>query len=122
MPALREESECYKSLGLTWAGFCQQYVGVSRVTMDEMIHSLNTVGKGYFRLHEVMRISPKIYRAIQPAVHGESLDIEGELVPITPENSARIRAAVIKIAQSSKPPVSLPAFTVETPSSPRNVA
>lgn len=92
-----KQSESYKILGLTWDQYCPKYLGISRVTADEIVHRLETLGKDFFRLREFMRISPKVYRRIQPAVKGESIEINGEMVPITPDNSARIRAAVLKI-------------------------
>ena len=92
-----KESESYKILGLTWDAYCPTYLGISRVTADEIVNRLKSLGKGFFRLREFMRISPRIYRAIQPSVQGESIEIDGQMVPITPENSARIRAAVLKM-------------------------
>lgn len=92
-----KKSEAYKMLGLTWDRYCPKYLGVSRVTADEIVDRLETLGQGFFRLREFMRISPRIYRHIQPAVEGESIEIDGEMVPITVQNSARIRTAVLKI-------------------------
>jgi len=92
-----KKSEAYKKLGLTWDQYCPKFLGISRVTADQIIARLETLGQGYFRLREFLRISPKIYRRIQPAVQGESIEIDGEMVPITAENSARIRAAVLKM-------------------------
>ena len=92
-----KKSEAHKILGLTWDQYCPKYLGISRVTADEIVSRLETLGQGFFRLREFMRISPRVYRRIQPAVQGESIEIDGETVPINAENSARIRAAVLKI-------------------------
>src|SRR5207248_1466379 len=37
------------------------------------------------------------YRHIQPKVHDDAIDIAGEMVPVTPENAARIREAVNRL-------------------------
>jgi len=91
------ESDYHKSLGLTWAEFCPQYFGISRDTADQQIRYLVELGAAWFRLNEVVRVSPKTFRRIRSAIQGESIVIDGESVPITPENSARSREAVHKM-------------------------
>jgi len=92
--AIRETS-AYKSLGLTWEQFCDQHLGLNRTSAEAIIHNYEEFGAVYFRLAQITHISPELYRRIAPqVVGGESLDISGQLVPIVPENAARIRAAV----------------------------
>jgi len=91
------ESGYHKTLDLTWAQFCPQYFGISRDAADQQIRYLDELGAAWFRLNEVVRISPKTFRRIRSLIQGESLEIDGEMVPITPENSARIRDAVLKM-------------------------
>ena len=54
----------YKALNLTWDEFCQQHAGASRAHIDEMIRQLKEFGAAYFRLSEIIRISPQSYRMI----------------------------------------------------------
>ena len=84
----------YKSLNLTWDEFCNQHAGVSRSHADQIIRRLEEFGAAYFRLSEIIRISPHSYRGIQGTVNGEALQLGGESIPITPENAPRIRRAV----------------------------
>ena len=84
----------YKSLNLTWEDFCMQYAGASRSLADRIIGRLEEFGAAYFRLSEIIRISPQSYRAIQESVKGEALEFGGESIPITAENAPRIRRAV----------------------------
>jgi hypothetical protein len=91
------EMQLHNQLDLTWEEFCPKYLGCSRATADNLIRNLETLGADYFRLSEVVRISPKTYRRIQSAVRGENLEIGGQLVPIVPQNSARIRSAILKL-------------------------
>jgi hypothetical protein len=92
-----KESGAYKSLGLTWEDYCIQHLGMTRVTADEIIRNLRDYGKSFFRIRKLMRISPRAYRAIRHAVKDESLEIDGKLIPITPENAPAIRQAVLKL-------------------------
>jgi hypothetical protein len=84
----------YKSLNLTWDEFCNQYAGASRSHADQIISRLEEFGAAYFRLSEIIHISPHSYRAIQGTVNGEALQFDGESIAITPENAPRIRRAV----------------------------
>ena len=96
MKQLRE-SEYHKTLDLTWAQFCPKFFGISRDTADQQIRYLDELGAAWFRLNEIVRISPRTFRRIRSAIQGESIEIDGEQVPITAENSARIRDAVLKM-------------------------
>lgn len=91
------ESEEYKTLDLTWEEFCQQYVGLSRRHADELIHKLEEFGAAYFRLSEIVRVSPETYRQIADKVEGQEIEIEGEMVLIAPENAPRIRTAIQRL-------------------------
>ncbi len=84
----------YKALNLTWDEFCEQHAGASRAHADDIIRRLEEFGAAYFRLSEIVRISPQSYRAMQAAVKGEALEVGGESIPITPENASKIREAI----------------------------
>jgi hypothetical protein len=84
----------YKVLNLTWDEFCKQHTGASRAHADEIIRRLEEFGAAYFRLSEIIRISPQSYRAMQDKVKGETIEVGGESIPITPENAPRIRQAI----------------------------
>jgi hypothetical protein len=87
----------YKALNLTWEEFCKQHTGASRAHADEIIRQLEEFGAAYFRLSEIIRISPQSYRTMQAAVKGEAIEVGGESIPITPENAPRIRQAIAAI-------------------------
>ena len=84
----------YKALNLTWDEFCKQHAGASRAHADEIIRRLEEFGAAYFRLSEIIRISPQSYRTMQATVKGEAIEVGGESIPITPENAPRIRQAI----------------------------
>jgi len=96
------ETEAYKSVCATWEEFCLQYVGLPRRRVDELIEKLEEFGETYFRLSEIVRISPETYRQIAQKVVDGSIEIGGELVPIVPENAPRIRSAVARMRSELK--------------------
>jgi hypothetical protein len=82
---------------LNWTDFCLKYVGVSRQRVDVLIQSLDEFGDTYFNLSRIVAVSPETYRQIAGNIEGEQIEINGEKVPIVPENAARIRAAVTQM-------------------------
>lgn len=91
------DSGAYKTTDLKWEEFCLQHIGLSKQRVDELIRNLEEFGATYFRLSEIVRISPEAYRQIAPKIEGEQIEIEGKMVPIVPENAVRIRAAVQRL-------------------------
>jgi len=85
----------YKQLGLTWEEFCDQYAGANRTTVEAMIKRLNEFGENYYRLTEVMRVSPEVYRQIEGSIDERGMIIHGgDRVEITRQNAEIIRQIV----------------------------
>jgi hypothetical protein len=93
---LRElrQSRAYQALGLTWAEFCTQHAGMTRAAADRLIQRLNEFGENYFKLSQLVPISPDTYRELAPYVQDETISIHGNQLKLVPENAAAIRAAV----------------------------
>lgn len=91
------ESGDYKLLGLTWEKYCLDYAGLSHQRVEGIIRNRKEFGDIYLQLSDIIAISPETYRHIQPKVHDDCLEISGEMVPILPENAARIREAVNRL-------------------------
>jgi hypothetical protein len=91
------DSRCHEALGLTWEEFCRERLGIARSYADKLIHRLEEFGKPYFDLIGIAPISAEKYRALAPSVSGQGIEIDGEIVPITPENAPRIRQAVASV-------------------------
>jgi hypothetical protein len=96
---LREirDSRSYEHIGLSWDEFCTQHVRISRVTAESIIHRLNEFGEAYFRLAAITRISDDTFRQIADRVTPETIELEGEQVPLTPDNAHKIRAGVQRL-------------------------
>jgi len=94
-----KQSRSYESLGLTWEQFCRQHAGISRSYADDLIGRLDEFGAAYFRLCEIARISPETYREIAGSVTAETIEIEGESLPLTHANAARIRSALKRLRE-----------------------
>jgi hypothetical protein len=79
---------------------------------DKLIQRLDEFGADYFRLAAVAALSAESYRLLAPAVTEQGVEIDGELVAITPENAPRIRQAVHAIREDLRrrrrsPPASI---------------
>jgi hypothetical protein len=96
------ETRAYEHLGVTWDAFCVAHAGVSRQHADDLIRRYNELGAEYFRLAEIARISADAYRAIAPQITAESIEIDGESIPIIPENGPKIRAGIRRLRAELK--------------------
>jgi hypothetical protein len=99
--ALKEikEARAFEQLGLTWAEFCLEYVGVGRERADALIRQYDEFGEAYFRLSQIARISAETYREVSPTVEENTVSIDGQEIALTLQNAARIRAAIKKIRE-----------------------
>jgi hypothetical protein len=87
----------YKKLGMTWERFCSERAGISRAQADRLIRQLEEFGANYFRLAEVMDVSPETYRLIAGSVSDAGIQVDGETV-----ESARKRAK-LKLDHADRP-------------------
>ena len=97
------DSGKYKELGMTWATFCQERAGISRVSADRLINHLEEFGANYFRLSELMPISRETYRLIAGSVSEEGVEVDGKKIPLTRENRKRVMAAVESLRGKVQP-------------------
>ena len=63
----------------------------------KLIQRLDEFGADYFRLSGLTQINPDTYRAISDSIADQHIEIDGERVPITPENGRRIRIAIAEM-------------------------
>lgn len=102
------DSGMLDDLGFTWEEFCTDYAGISRRHADHLIQQYAQFGDTYFRLSEIARVSPKTFQQIAPHVTSENavdaLDIDGEKLPLIPENAAKIRAAIQSLRNQVRHP------------------
>ena len=92
-----QESGSYKLLGLTWDDFCAQRIGLSGRRVEMIVRNLKEFGETYFHLSEIVNVSPETYSKLVPHIEDETIEFDGEMIPIAPENAARIRAAVHRL-------------------------
>jgi hypothetical protein len=88
------ETRAYEKLGVTWDEFCPRYAAISRSKADDLIRRLDEFGQAYFRICEVTQLSPEAYRQIADRVHDETVELDGEAVPLLPQNAPRIRLGI----------------------------
>ncbi len=114
LQVIRDERQ-FEALGLTWDAFCQRELGISRSHADHLIRNLKEFGSAYFRLSQILRISDTAFREIADAVTEESVEIDGERVPLLPANAPRIRAGIARLRAELKSARSQrPAHTLST--------
>jgi hypothetical protein len=94
------EQKVYKRLSETWDEFCRGYLRISKTEADRTIRLLEEFGPAYFEMSQLTRISPETYRAIAPAVQDGKLHFNGEAIPLSPEHSRRVAAAVAEMRRA----------------------
>ena len=93
----------HRALGLTWAEFCKQQIGVTRQHADRLIRRLEEFGPQYFRIAQATGITADEYRRIASSVGEKGLAHAGELIPITAEEAPRLIAAVAELRSQAQP-------------------
>jgi hypothetical protein len=96
MRRLREE-KLYKKCCEKWKDFCPKYLKISQPEADRIIRLWDEFGPAYFELSQLTRISAETYRAIAPAIEDGVLHFNGEEIPLNPENSRKVAAAVAEM-------------------------
>jgi hypothetical protein len=93
---LREirDNKHYKVLGLNWDEFCSRHAGVDRRTADRIVERLEEFGEAYFNLSQLMPLQPSGYRELASNVTGNTIELDGQKIPITPEHGPQIIEAV----------------------------
>ena len=99
---LRNE-KLYKRVTEHWKAFCPQYLKMSGTQADSIIRLWQEFGAGYFEVAQLTRVSPETYRALEPAVNQGVLNVNGEQIELTVENSRKVAAAVSEIRRSLPP-------------------
>ena len=88
------DNKHYRALGLTWEEFCSRHTGVDSRTADRIVERLEEFGEAYFKLSQLMPIQPAGYRQLASNVTGNTIELDGQKIPITPEHAPAIIEAV----------------------------
>ena len=91
------DTKAYTKLGLTWEQYCSQQCGIGRTTAESIMQRLEEFGEAYFRLSVLVRISPDTFREIQDRVTAQTIELDGEQIPLTPDNAQKIRAGIRRL-------------------------
>ncbi len=97
------DQRTYRQLGLKWAEFCKQRLGMSQPAVDKIIHRLEEFGPQYFRLAQATGITADEYRSIAGQVSEQGLSHAGECIPINSEHAPRLIAAVAELQRQAQP-------------------
>jgi hypothetical protein len=93
---LREirDNKHYRVLGLTWEEFCSRHTGIDRRTADRIVERLDEFGEAYFHLSQLIPIHPPGFRELASCVSGNTIELDGQKIPITPDHASQIIEAV----------------------------
>ena len=93
---LREirDNKHYRALGLTWEEFCSRHTGIDRRTADRIVERLEEFGEAYFNLSRLIPIHPSGFRELASSVSGNTIELDGRMIPITPDHAPQIIEAV----------------------------
>jgi hypothetical protein len=90
----------YKRVTEHWRDFCPRYLKMSGSQADAIIRLWEEFGPGYFEMAQLTRVSPETYRALEPAIENGVLNVNGEQIALTVENSRKVAAAVSEVRRS----------------------
>jgi hypothetical protein len=93
----------YLQLGLTWEEFCVVRLRSSRRQVERVIGLLEEFGPRYFQMAQCKHLTAEEYRAIAGDVSDEGVRLDNALIPLLPENSEQVSAAVDVLIERKKP-------------------
>jgi hypothetical protein len=99
------DDKLYLGKAASWPDFCTQYLGASRASVNRFIHYLEEFGPDFFHLTQLTRIAPETYRTIAAQVKPEGLELDGEIIPLTPQNADKVSAAVAELRRRAQPQI-----------------
>src|ERR1043166_7460138 len=70
------DSGKYKEMGYTWDRFCPEELGISSRHANRTILNLETYGPNFFRLSELVQVSPQSYKLIAGSISDEGIEID----------------------------------------------
>ena len=86
----------------SWRAFCPAYLAITRRHADRLIALLNRFGPIYFEFSQLLGLSVEQYLAIEPAVHEDSLLVDGAAISVIPENAPKLLEAVGQLLSQSQ--------------------
>lgn len=94
--------KAYKSVCADWSEFCSKHLRISQTNANRIIRYLDEFGPEYFELAQLTAITPKVYRAIAPAVKNKAVHCEGAAIALLPENTEKLAAAVAELRRAAE--------------------
>jgi len=97
------DGKLYQRLNCTWVEFCAQYLGVSARTVDRELAHFRRFGPAFFTVRQLARISAREYAAIADCITEEGVRVNGETIPLDPQNSVEVAEAVKALLEQNGP-------------------
>ncbi|HXB73335.1 MAG TPA: hypothetical protein VNY05_34170 [Candidatus Acidoferrales bacterium] len=97
------EQKLYKQKRPSWAACCTLDLHVARRSVDREIGYLEEFGPEFFHIRQMAHIAAKEYRSIASHITPEGVHLNGTTVPLLPENSQSVTAAVTELLKQIEP-------------------
>jgi hypothetical protein len=93
-------SKVYLSRAQDWPEFCVKYLHMSKSNANRLIGLLEKFGPEYFHIAQITGISAADYGAIAPCITPQGIASNGMIIPLKPENSEHISAAIQNLLEA----------------------
>jgi hypothetical protein len=97
------EQKIYRQMRPTWAEFCAHEMHVARRSVDREIGYLEELGPEFFRVRQMAHITAGEYRTIASHITPDGVHLNGTTVPLLPEHSQDVTAAVAELLKQIEP-------------------
>lgn len=102
------DRKLYKAKTERWSEFCSQFIGSSKTQVDRLIRHLEEFGPHFFELTNVARITAETYRLIAGSISDQGIQLDGQHIELTQENSSQVSSAVAELRRRAEPPKKAP--------------
>ena len=98
---IRDE-KLYEALNCNWNEFCIRHLQVARRTVNREIAYLREYGPAFFTIRQLTHITAADYKQIAPHVTADGVHLEGAVVPLDPQHSQPLAAAIGKLLEKAE--------------------
>ncbi|HEY1336666.1 MAG TPA: hypothetical protein VGF59_04115 [Bryobacteraceae bacterium] len=99
---MRDE-KLYRGLAPSWDVFCSKNLHASRRNIDRVIGYLKEFGPQYFHVTQMTKMTADQYRSIAAEVGPDGVRIDGGVIPLLPEHTEEVAAAVSDLLRRKEP-------------------
>jgi hypothetical protein len=88
------DDKLYRGISPSWESFCATHLRANRRNIDRTIGYLKEFGPQFFRLTQLLKITPDQYRRIAPQVDEVAVRVNDSSIPLLPDHTEELSAAI----------------------------